>query len=306
MSRWKWQAGPGKVGRPAHSQQEIEQAKPLVLSILRTIGYRAGKGTMEIKLPEMPRRVISTALRVIKTEHKAAEARRWAENRVHTEVLASWALSCEDSTHIGDHRGRRAWAEVNRDAASTWSEANGDGKVFNANAMHAHLEYLWSQGRLPLVLSTDNALVYNDLQTVLLLRSCEVIHLSSRPHTPQDNSRAEYGIGEGKALAGLGKGVQLRDPAQGVRQLDQALQTLNQHWPRQTKDGLTAVQLLQKLPHWEKFTRRHIFYQAACEAISAACAKPGCNSRLETREAIFRTLERFGLIRRTRGERKGP
>jgi hypothetical protein len=279
----------------------------MLMSIIRTIGYRAGKGTMEIKLPDMPRRVISTALRVIKTEHRAQEARRWAENRVHIEVLAAWAISCQDSTHIGDCGGRKVWAEVNRDAATTWSEANGNGRHFNADAMHAHLEYLWHQGRLPLVLATDNALAYNDFQTVHLLRSCQVIHLLSRPHTPQDNSRAEYGIGEGKALAELGKGVQLKNPAKGVRRLDEALQTLNQHWPRQTKDGLTAVQLTQKLPYWENFTRRSTFYTAAQAAISATCSKPGCTgSRQEVREAIFRTLEQFGMILRTRGERKGP
>jgi hypothetical protein len=278
----------------------------VLLSIIRTIGYRAGKGTMVLKLPAMPRRVISTALRVVKAEHKAEEARRWAENRVHVDVLAVWALSAQDSTHIGDYRHRKAWAEVNKDAASTWGEARGDGRPINANAMHAHLEYLWSQGRLPLVLATDNALAYNDYQTVLLLRSCKVIHLLSRPHTPQDNGRAECGIGEGKALAGLGRGVQLHNPAKGVRRLDEALQTLNHHWPRQTKDGLTAAQLIQKLPHWEKFTKRSVFYEAACAQISEACSQPGCNQRLATREAIFRTLEQFGLILRTRGERKGP
>jgi transposase InsO family protein len=277
------------------------------MSIIRTIGYRAGKGTMEIKVPEMPRRVISAALRVIKAEHRASEARRWAKNRVHIDVLAAWAISCQDSTHIGDCRGRKVWAEVNRDAATTWSEASGDGRPLNALTLCAHLEYLWHEGRLPLVLATDNALAYKDFQTVHLLRNCQVIHLLSRPHTPQDNSRAEYGIGEGKALAGLGKGVRLQNPAKGVRQLDQALDTLNNHWPRQTKDGLTAVQLTQKLPYWESFTRRSTFYDAASEAISAACRKPGCeNTRLATREAIFRTLEQFGMILRTRGERKGP
>lgn len=304
--RWQGKAGLEKVGRPPHSQQEIEQAKPLLLSILHTIGYRAGKGTMELKLPEMPRRVISTALRVIKAEHRAAEVRRWEENRVHMEVLAVWALSAQDSTHIGNCKGRKAWAEVNKDAASTLAEANGDGEPITGDAMLDHLEYLWSQGTLPLVLATDNALAYKDSRVALCLQKHQVIHLFSRPHTPQDNGRAECGIGEGKALAGLGKGVQLQNAARGVLQLDEALQTLNHHWPRQTKDGLTAVQLAQKLPHWRDFTKRGTFYDAACSAIQTVKADTIRGQRWETREAIFRTLELFGLIRRTRGGRKDP
>lgn len=306
MSRWKGQADPKKVGRPPHSQQEIEQAKPVLLSILKTIGYRAGKGTLELKLPDMPRRVISTALRVIKTEHRAKEARRIEENRVHVEVLALWALLTQDSTHIGNCKGRKAWAEVNKDAASTLAEANGDGKAITGDAMLEHLEYLASKGMLPLVLATDNAKAYKDHRVALCLHKHQVIHLFSRPHTPQDNGRCERGIGEGKALARLGKGVQLQNAAKGVRQLDKALQTLNQHWPRTTKDGLTAVQLAQTLPHWRDITTRSAFYEAALSAIQNVRHTNSRDHRRDVREAIFRTLELFGLIRRTRGGRKDP
>lgn len=306
MSRWKGQAGPRKVGRPPHSQREIEQAKPLLLSILRTIGYKAGKGTMELKLPEMPRRVISTALRVIKAEHRAEEARRLEDHQVHVEVLAVWAVLTQDSTHIGNCQGRRSWAEVNKDAATTWSEANGDGNIITGDAMTEHLEYLWSQGMLPLVPATDNGPAYKSREVALCLHKHQVIHLFSRPHTPQDNARAECGIGEGKSLAGLGTGVQLQSGAKGVLLLDKAFQTLNQHWPRRTKGGLTAAQLIQKLPHWEDITRRSIFYEAAYTAMLAVKADTRREERQETREAIFGTLERFGLIRRTRGGRKDP
>src|SRR6202034_1127882 len=129
------------------------------------------KGTLEIKLPEMPRRVISAALQEIKWEHRAAEARRWAENRVHMDVRAVWALSCQDSTHIGNHRGRKAWAEVNRDAASTWSQANGDGWPFSVDEMLEHLEYLRMEGTLPLVLATDNAGAYRAIEVVRRLHN---------------------------------------------------------------------------------------------------------------------------------------
>jgi len=306
LNRWQGKVGLEQVGRPSHSQEEIDLARPVVLSILRTIGYRAGKGTMELKLPEMPRRVMEPALRVLKAEHAREEAQRIISARVHVTVLVQGVLLTQDSTHIGNQGHRRVWAEVNKDAATTTGMANGDGRPLTGDAMLEHLEYLWSQGLLPLVLGTDNGSAYTDHRVALCLRKWQVIHLFSLPHTPQHNGRAECGIGEGKALAGLGKGVQLPDAALGVQRLDDALQTLNRHWPRQTKGGLTAAQLVQKLPHWQSITKRCTFYEAAYSNILTARAKPGCNQRLETREAIFRTLEQFGLILRTRGDRKGP
>jgi hypothetical protein len=134
-------------------------------------------------------------------------------------------------------------------------------------------------------------------------RLVKVIHLFSRPHTPQHNPWVERGIGEGKALAELNADVNLQSRAAGVQRLNDALQTLNNHWPRQSRGGLTAAQLEKKLPQWNKLVSRDEFYAAADAAIQEAVTEAnGRKVRQATREAIFRTLERFGLILRTRGE----
>jgi transposase InsO family protein len=302
LARWQGQAGPKKVGRPAHSQEEIEQAKPRVLEVLHKLGYRAGWTTVKKLLIDVPKRVINALLKRLKADHRAREAQRFKQQRVHIRVLAQGAVLAQDSTHVGGFKGRKVWAEVAKDAATCEAWAFGDGKPINGQAMLEHLKILKAQDRLPLVLATDNGSAYKEQSVRAWLAENQVVQLFSRPRTPQDNGRAERGIGEGKALAGLGKGVLLQSRGLGAKILDQALQRLNQHWPRTTKGGLTAAQLKQTLPHWKANISRSSFYQAACSAIRAIKADTKRALRRETREAIFRTLERFGLILRTRGE----
>lgn len=292
------------MGRPGHSADKIQAAQRRILPLLLLLGFGAGRTTLAAKLPDMERRVLQTALKVLKTEHKAEEAQRLKQQRVHVKVLARGAVLAQDSTHVGNARGRKAWAEVIKDAATCEARAFGDGKPITGDAMLAHLRDLKAHGRLPLVLATDNGAAYKEHRVQAWLAKHQVVHLLSRPHTPQDNGRAERGIGEGKRLAGLGRGVLLENGTLGAQILDQALQTLNQHWPRRTKGGLTAAQLKRTLPHWQAQTSRSSFYKAACSAVKAIKATSKRQQRRETREAIFRTLERFGLILRTRGELK--
>ena len=259
---------------------------------------------MQRMLPDVPRRVLQNLLKSLKAEHKAEENDRIKNNRVHIKVLAQGAILAQDSTHVGNAKGRKAFAEVTKDAATLEAWASGDGKPITGKAMLKHLEGLKKSAQLPLVLATDNGSAYKEKEVRAWLEAHEVIQLFSRPHTPTDNARAERGIGEGKALAGLGSGVMLQSGLQGVQALQQAMQALNKHLPRTSKGGLTAAQLKQQLPHWQASVQRHKFYQAACNAIQAVQGESKRAVRRETREAIFRTLELFGLILRTRGEQK--
>ena len=303
LSRWRGKAGLEKVGRPSHSLEAKAQTRDQVLPVLRMIGYRAGRRTMKLKLPDVPWRLLSDALDVLKAERDARLAEHLNANRMHIQVLATGVLMTEDSTHVGYFKKRKVWAEVFKDVASTWSWAEGDGHCLNHHRVLGHLEGLWSRGVLPLVLATDNGPAYKEYWVQHALHKEKVIHLFSRPHTPQHNPWVERCIGEGKALAELNANVVLQSWTEGVRRLDDALQTLNNHWPRQSRGGLTAAQLEDTLPDWSKFVSRSEFYAATDEAIKKAVTEAkGKNERYATREAIFRTLERFGLILRTRGE----
>ena len=261
---------------------------------------------MKKHLADVPTRILQYQLRILKAEHAADEAKRIQDNRVHVDVLAQGALLAQDSTHTGNCQNRKAWSEVLKDAATTEAWAFGDGWPVTGESMLGYLEDLKARGLLPLVWAVDNGPANRDKRVQAFMAREQVVILYSRPRTPQDNARAERGIGEGKALAGLGKGVRLENRQLGVQLLDQALQRLNQHWPRRSKGYLTALQLKQILPHWKEATSRTEFYRAACAEIAAIKADNKLALRKETREAIFRTLEQFGLILRTRGERRDP
>jgi hypothetical protein len=62
------------------------------------------------------------------------------------------------------------------------------------------------------------------------------------------------------------------------------------------------------LPHWDSRTSRENFHRAALEAIEQALARAPSKRvrRSFVREAIYTTLERFGLVKRTRGGRPLP
>ena len=275
-----------------------------MIAVLQTLGYKVGKDTAKALLKDLPMRVISALLKVLKAEHQAELAERLKKNRIHVQVLTRETLLAQDSTHTGSCERHKAWAEQTKDAATLEAEAFGDGKPITEVGMIEHLEVLKDRGSLPLVLATDNGSAYKSIKVADWLAKNQVIHLFSRPRTPTDNGRAERGIGEGKGLASLGKGVELEFAALGPLILDQALQRLNQYWPRKSKGGLTAVQLKRTLPHWQSKTSRSKFYKAACSAIKAVKADSKRVQRREIREAIFRTLESFGLILRTRGDLK--
>lgn len=295
---------PRKNGRPPHRQEAVDDARPRVLAVLQTIGFRAGWPTVKEHLQDVPTRIIQMLLKVLKVEHRAEEGRRIAANSKHVDVKYQGVLTVQDSTHTGGWNRVKCWAEVAKDAATTEAWAFGNGKPVTGEAMLGYLEHLKAKGLLPLVWGVDNAPAYRHKMVQAFMEREQVIVLYSRPHTPQDNARAERGIGEGKILAGLGKGVQLQSRAEGVQILDEALQSLNQYWPRRTKGGLTAAQLKVTLPHWQSTTSRSDFYLAARSAIQSITTTDKRTRRKETREAIFRTLEQFGLILRTRGERK--
>jgi hypothetical protein len=127
-------------------------------------------------------------------------------------------------------------------------------------------------------------------------------HLGNRTHTPQDNAATERGIGEAKPEAELGRGVALGTPQEGVAALQAACGRLNAR-PRPSRGDLSADELTRVLPSWETRVARSEFYGAAQAAIQRA-VREGMTKRQRRqaeREAVFETLEHFGLMSRVRG-----
>ena len=80
---------------------------------------------------------------------------------------------------------------------------------------------------------------------------------------------------------------------------------LNAQRVRPSRGGHTADKLDRLLPRADDLVDRARFYDTACAAIAAAVqgiSNARARQRAE-REAVWRTLEEFGLVTRTRGRR---
>jgi hypothetical protein len=296
---------PKRVGRPPHSQEKKKIAKQELRKAIGEIGHTAGWRPMSVKLLTVPIRLIQWGLAELKLVWRRKERRRIARRRKGTEVLVQGAIIAQDSTHTGSCRGHMTFAELLKDPGPLSSQAEGDGKAITGKGVIKILEGLKAKGLLSLVWASDNGPAYICKEVAEWLKQNMVIHLRSRTYQPEDNATAERGIQEDKAEARLGKGMFLRRPMQGVLTLKATVERLNLCRPRMSKGGKTSQQLTQEMPWWYTRVSRQEFYQKASAAMQAATLDlTGRAARAAERDAIFRTLELFGLILRTTGDQR--
>jgi transposase InsO family protein len=158
-----------------------------------------------------------------------------------------------------------------------------------------------SRDGYPLVYSRDNGSPYHHPEVRALLAEEQVIVRRSLPRTPQHNGATERSIGELKQVSELGKGCKLEVTDARAR-MEHAAATLNKNRMRTSKDLKTATELDEKLARPET-TQRDQFYKVCSRRMAAALVgqKSVRAGRLAEREEVFRTLEEFGFIKRTRG-----
>ena len=297
-------ASPVGPGRPTHTPQQQRQALRAVSRQWKIEGHSAGWRPLADALPQAPVRLVQSSLRQLKCRHRRREERRrWAQ-RQHVEILARDVLWSEDGTHLGRYLNRAVNAEVIKDAASCKTlDLRVLPRATTSADVIALLEGLLRQGRLPLVLSTDNGSCYCSAEVEAWLAEHWVTHLRSLPHTPQHNAWVERAHGELKAESGLGKGVVLSSVAEAERRILQAREILDEHRLRARLGARTAAVIDRSLPSWEGVLDRRAFHDAVCRAREHAVLDTvGARARRKAeREATWRTLERYKLVRRTRG-----
>lgn len=158
---------------------------------------------------------------------------------------------------------------------------------------------------LPLVWATDNGSQYSAEEVEAWLAAHQVVHLKSLPRTPQHNAWSERGIRALKEHTGLGKGVLLASFSDATVALQDARDRLDGELLRESLGWLTPRQAGEILPRWYTRVCRGSFYQSTCQAVEIALAgiKGARARRRAEREAILANMERFELIKRTRGGR---
>jgi len=168
-----------------------------------------------------------------------------------------------------------------------------DGSVKASDTLRL-LAKLKATGRLPLVAMSDNGSPFCAGAVEGFYGDNQIIHLKSLPRVPQHNGSCENGVGEVKS--GVNHGL---EPEEACRRL-------NQHRRRQRLDWKTPIQFEQENLRACTDTERSKFYNATRTAISDAVLGiiSAKEIRKAEREAIFQTMERFGLITRTRGHQR--
>ena len=244
--------------------------------------------------------------------------------RVHVTVHARDALWSQDATHLGRDEHGKVEALAVKDVAAlkvVGTSVHGPASGERVRALLQRIER--ERGTLPFVLGMDRGPANRDKKLLAWLKKRRVIVLFNVPRTPQHNAPIESFFSEFKieldALGELHRPI--ADPSQGHVLLSEArvsatmrhfrvcvprlVRRLNAQRVRPSRGGRTADELDRILPRAEHLVHRARFYDSACAAIEAAVhgiTNARARQRAE-RDAVWRTLEQFGLVTRTRGRR---
>ena len=249
--------------------------------------------------------LVQECLLKLKKDHKKDREAVAALCRHSVRVTLGEVLWSLDETHLGRLPSWKAvLGLVVREVASTRTLLVSVGPEATAEDLVRVLEHLrMTRGALPLALGIDNGPA---MKSRLLLDYCtfhEVVLLRNLPYVSEHNAAVEHGHRELKEEAGLGKGVRLEDDAEAAARMAEAIACVDGRRLRTTRGMKTAVAVDEETPRWYPRIERRVFYVAACKAIGEALQ--GCQNarerRMAEREAILCTMQRFGLISRTRG-----
>jgi hypothetical protein len=306
LLNWRQAAGrPVKrQGRPPATYAERREVQAGVRWVIKRQGWNIGWRIMVLSLPGARVSVIKWALADLKANRGRKIRKLRAEQRIHYHYTHKEVVLAQDSAHVGQSAEGNVWIEALKDPATSLGEVIGDGAPVTSILVLSNFELLKEEERLPLVWQTDNCSAYCSAEVARWLKEHQVIHLRSRVATPQDNGSMEKLNGEIKTsfyplTPTTYHSTRLEGPSMGSEIADR----LNMERPRQSKGGKTACQLTLEVPRWNIKVDREVFYKAACDAIQVATqGLKGREARTAEREAIFQTLERFGLLIRTRGD----
>ena len=251
-------------------------------------GYPGSRPIIK-SLPHVRVRAIREVIASLKKEKKKRFNKHREENRTTVHVHVPGAVMVMDGATLKSEGGDFI---VRRDRGSLSTHAHKcDGESLNSQDTLKVFTQLKEQGKLPLVMGTDNGSPFCANEVKGFMTANKIIHLKSLPRVPQQNGSAENAVGDLKKIT-----------AMGLR-ADQACIALNQHRLRAKINWQTSDQVEQINLELYTEEQREEFYQAACLAITSAQLgiKSEYEKRKAEREAIFATLESFSLITRTRG-----
>lgn len=292
-----------KLGRPAHDERARRAAYWRVGREYLRQG-RCGWRPIAFALSgEVPTRLIQAVTRDLKSYEKKHERRRILPRRQRIDVLVKNALWVQDGSQVGrEENGKAIESQIVKDRGSLITVGIATGASARGADVIDLLSRLKAERGLPLVLGSDNGSQYVCEETKAYLRQEKVIHLRSLPRTPQHNGAAEIGHAEIKRCAGL-KACLVTTPEIAHDKAVRAIQLLDKNRFRQSKGFKTGAELDETLFVGYDKISRDWFYEECSKRIEEA--KLGKSTwrekRMAERDAIFETMERYGLVRRHGG-----
>jgi transposase InsO family protein len=300
-----WQEAPKALGRPGHTKEARYRALRKVGREHRQQGKEAGWRPIDEALEgRIPTRLVQEALARWKGRRKRRHRGHLEKVSKQVTVLAQGVIWAQDGTHLGRDGSEDAEAQVMKERAILKTLSLSVGPAATAKDVLSLLKASKeAQGGFPLVWQTDNESIYLDKKVQDFLVQEQIVHLLSRPRHPMDNGAAEVGIRELKKDAGLGKGVKVKRGEAALRILKSAVQ-LNTCRLRSSRGYLTSEELAKRVPFWYGRVKRGRFYEETRKAVKKAVyGKKGNRARQAEREAIYGVLEKYGLVKQSRGDR---
>ena len=292
-----------KIGRPQYTRVQHRHAIWRVGREMRRQGYPGWRAIREKLGGDVPTRLIQFYVGGFKKKRSDRKKARVLRHRVKVEVMARDVIWGQDGTHVGRYDGESIESQVMRDRGSLSIIGVQTGAVANHEDVLILFESV-AQARsgYPLVWSRDNGSMYSHEAVRAHMAEHEVVELRSLPRTPEHNGAAENTNREIKDVAELGKGCRLVTAELAHMKMSKAQVLLNNNRVRRSKGLKTAAELDERLPSVAAVDRG-AFYQKCQSRMKQAVAtgKTVRAGRQAEREAIFRTLEEYELIKRTRG-----
>jgi len=309
LSKWaRADAPPRPRGRPKTSAARREAAERLVEGVWSRQGRSCGVRPVAASLAgEVPNWLVRQCLREIKRLHRARRRAHQIEHRLSIEVRARDVMWSMDGTHLARlEDGTKVEGQVVRETATPKILAVAVGAPAQGDDVVRLLERVaLERGRLPLVLVTDNGSIYTCETVETWLAERGVAHLLSLPHTPRHNPWVERTNRELKDETGLGRGVVVNDVGLVRERVEQAHGRLDGVRLRARLGYRTAAAADADMTAWYDQITRERFLATVCRRLAGALH--GLDSprarRVARREAIYASMEEFGLVKRTRGGR---
>lgn len=299
-----------KLGRPRLPEEVRARMRSMVIAVSDVLGWHVSGRAIHRAIDKVVSLgLVEEARRVVLAERARQERKESEQGRVHVEVLARDALWSLDATHLGrDRRDGEVKAELVRDVASTKTKGLSVGPPPNSREVVLLLESVRQETKsCPLVLVSDNG-PENQGEVDRWCEQHGVMRLWNLPRTPQHNPWVEHGNGEIKTATGLGKGKRIPSVGLAAAAILVALDQIDGATPRPSRGDRTAREAYEELPAADALVDRAEFAREAHCAITEAVQ--GCRTarerRLAERKALLATLERYGLVKQTRGRVPQP